>query len=196
MKNSPLQILLLLLAGCTTQFSEPDAVNGSTGDVLWESGPYNLSTATPLYGFGKVILGLRQTGSVMHAFDPGTGLLDWTVFGMSLTQRNVPPDAASDQQVPNRLIVAQAADLYALSPEDGQVHWHESIGFNHAEGATSRRPLPVTWGEFVLHIEGQNRLVMRSLETGDEVWDYTLDDSSYGSPMVGGNTVYITTMAG
>ncbi len=67
------------------------AVDAGTGEILWENGSSNVSTAPPVVGQGALYLGLWQGGRCFFAIDPGTGqtredlLADWWAHDGALT---------------------------------------------------------------------------------------------------------------
>lgn len=108
------------------------------------------------------------------------------VFGFAITR----------DREPNIVIAAQRNRITALNADTGAVLWHKASDTNPQDSKTRRISLPAVYGSSVVHVEGGDRLVARSVSDGSELWSADLDAETVSSPTVGGKTVYIGTSSG
>lgn len=221
------------------------AVEGSTGDVVWQSASFNITTASPMHAAGLVVQALHQQGTVFRAHQPATGDVQWEITGESGPDVSPSTSGIEDTDVeigepirfflsvrsgkvravragdgstiweidlpasgtvygfaitrdfePNVLIAAQRNHIHALNADTGDVLWHHGHDSNPQDPTTRRTALPALYGDAVIHLEGGDRLVARSISDGAELWSADLDAQTMASPTVGGNTVYIGTSSG
>ncbi|MFB6194173.1 MAG: PQQ-binding-like beta-propeller repeat protein [Halobaculum sp.] len=56
------------------------AIDGRNGTVQWTGSVNNVSTATPMHGFGTVHVGIEQGGTVFETYDALSGSAGWTLW--------------------------------------------------------------------------------------------------------------------
>lgn len=64
------RVFYTYMAGPVT--SKVRAVNGRTGEVMWESNSMNITTASPMHSMGQLVQGITQGGTVLRAHNPIT----------------------------------------------------------------------------------------------------------------------------
>jgi outer membrane protein assembly factor BamB len=219
--------------------SKTRAVNALTGQIIWESGSHNLTTATPLviHFLDMLIQGVAQGGRNVRAYrttngdnlwnisTPGTHSSCYTsgVFGaydrLSIStkdgsvrvynvhnqhliwEKNL-PDAreifgfALKQQIGGEiLIITTLNDIYCLKAATGELLWHVNHRGNLID-EFRRTPMPAVYGGLVIHVEDGQKLTVRRLKNGEEVWHFHLDGTVISSPALSDRCIFIGTQAG
>ncbi|MDX1974700.1 MAG: PQQ-binding-like beta-propeller repeat protein [Rickettsiales bacterium] len=130
----------------------------------------------------------------IFAFSTANGDILWSQRGIGETAGLI--TSSSPLAEGNRLIVPYSSgDIYALTAEDGQEIWHESL----ATSAQSRSASvfsgvggdPVIDGRVVIAVSSGGTLTVFNLETGQRVWSRPL--SSLNNPWVTGDYLYVLT---
>jgi len=184
-----------------------------TGELIWGLAvePSGLPGQGNLAKYSNGVIDLDHDGEVgtepvlfvstgtnpatLFAIEANSGEPQWQVTlpdtgyvtGYALTQ-------GRDENV---LVVSRTDVLYRIDRATGEIVWQYDFGNNATGGGGSVVPRPAIWGDYVFHVvDGRERLVAVSLETGAEEWSYTLDDWTTASPMVTGHSLYLGTHAG
>ncbi|UCC68822.1 MAG: PQQ-like beta-propeller repeat protein [Armatimonadota bacterium] len=106
-------------------------VSGSTGNVSWESGSFNVTTATPMHGAGMLVQGLTQGGTVVRTFNPVSGQVNWTISdsgpqAASWTSGTV--DMNVEMNTPIRMYFStRNSHVRAVSAMSGQSIWETTL---------------------------------------------------------------------
>lgn len=179
------------------------AVNAETGTVIWESEPFNITTTTPLHGFGKVFYGgCQQSLTPMKAFRDGTGSIEWFAESALENTQVCYTNGTIDTEVEvgdyARFIFPRGAFpavLTAVNPETGEQIWqHDLSGDGEVFGmAVSQHPE----GRNVVVVTQSGRIYGIDPVTGSESWrrDYSANATySRGRisprPAIAGHYVY------
>ncbi|MBT9549134.1 MAG: PQQ-binding-like beta-propeller repeat protein [Candidatus Sericytochromatia bacterium] len=158
------------------------------------NGVLNMDVAlgeAPVYYFG------HHNPPIVRALNVTSGQQLWSknlpqnsdVLGFALTQ----------QREKNDLIVALSDALFSLNLTNGEILWQVNFAKNSispVNNGGAQVPQPVIWGDYVFHVTGNNVLKAFELATGQETWSFTLDQETFSSPIVGGNSLYIGTGSG
>jgi outer membrane protein assembly factor BamB len=159
-----------------------------TGRVIWEhERPQIANYASPavfhVAGRTQMVVG---GCNLITSLDPLTGRKLWEVAGS--TEETVVTAAADGQRVfvsggyPRNHVMAVEAD------GSGQVAWQN--------GARLYVPSMIVRDGHVFGVLDAGHAVCWKADTGDEVWREKVDRDFYSSPVMVGNRVYITSLAG
>ena len=202
---TPMEAFGTIYVGIPENNSTLLGVSGLEGDIVFRatddhptagsytSGVPDLDTTDFNPDSYRILVGTRdEIVSAVRSNDGQTlgeeelpGYNDGPVTGMALTQ----------YRSTNSLVVSQLAQLHALGPSLSnpialKVRWSRRFNRNLMT-SNYKTPKPLIWGNYVFHVEEQNRLVAVSLADGSERWSYTLDAPTVSSPSVDGESLYI-----
>jgi outer membrane protein assembly factor BamB len=111
--------------------SKVRAVNGISGAIAWESSEYNITTATPMHGAGRLFQGLAQGGTVFRAYHPMTGDVDWEVYESGPTAASYTSGVIdSDTGVGNPIRIyfsSRNGSVKAIESANGQAIWETNL---------------------------------------------------------------------
>lgn len=111
--------------------SQLRAVSTQNGAIIWETEPFNITTATPMHGFGAVFLGIAQSGQVYKRFDDGTGNPIWAYSDNHFQAENYTSgilDADVEMNEPVRVYVSTRRGLVrALNAINGTQIWETEL---------------------------------------------------------------------
>ena len=109
---------IFLISGTKTSTGRVQALNASSGDLIWEVPLNTIADHPPTVAGGSVFVGTRR-GAVLN-LDRETGLLEWSFDG--LASISGPP------VVVDGVLYAGASSVYALDVATGKVRWRHKVG--------------------------------------------------------------------
>jgi outer membrane protein assembly factor BamB len=104
--------------------------------------------------------------------------------------------AITENRSPNILVVSQRQYLYSLDAQTGDLLAQTATIPNDEWQFNHRTPQPVIWGNYVIHISDSTVLVAYDLDNLNEEWRYDLRMRTVSSPIISGNAMFISTLAG
>ncbi len=174
-------------------FEDPfeEHVGGYSQTIFYSAGTLNTDVAV-----GESPFLIFSTG-----YQPARVVAVQADNGQKLWQTNLPQNgrvagfALTQGRDPNHLIVSEQHVIYSMDLSNGSILWEHPIATNMDQ--FSRASKPAIWGDHVFQVvDGNSKLAALDLETGEESWSFQLDTTTYASPMVGGNTLYLGTLSG
>ena len=164
------------------------ALNGATGDLLWETARNNLSWASPslISANGKLLLILNDSEFVT-AYAPDSGEELWKVN--CLGGEVAPSPAFNGKDI--LFVGNEYAQATALRLTDGEpeILWQydEYLPEIASPLATAERIyIPTTAGD----------VVCLNIETGEVLWEQEFDEGFNSSPVCAGNRIYAADLSG
>ena len=109
---------IFLVSGMKASSGRIQALNASSGEVIWEILLNSIADHSPTVAGGSVFVGTR--GGEILSLAGETGLRNWSFDGSA--------SISGPPIVLNGVLYAGAAALYALDAETGKVRWRHKVG--------------------------------------------------------------------
>lgn len=177
---------LLLVQYDTNDGGRLLAVQCQDGAIKWDiKREVGISWASPIV----VNTGTREelilnSNPLVTSYNPVNGQLLWSVEGMG--GEVAPSPAFADGLV---FAVNEYAILMAIDPKTSEVKWESDMDLSEVSS-------PIATAEYYLSATSYGSLVCLQAKSGEEVWFQETDHGFYGSPILVGDTVYITDRSG
>lgn len=120
--------------------SKTRAVNGTTGEIIWDSDPFNITTATPMHGTGKLFQGMTQGGTTLQVYNPQNGDIDWDMLDAPGLGQAAYTSGVLDTDVGlgNKIRVyigVRSNSIRAVEAHGGEIIWETELsGSGHVKG--------------------------------------------------------------
>jgi len=154
------------------------ALDPQTGTQRWRFRTGDIVRSTPVVSHGSVLFGSRD--GLVYALDAGTGALRWKRATGDVVN-------SSPTLVGHSVVVgSRSTDLYALDVETGAARWKYFYWMSWVESSAVLR-------ERTLYIGSSDyqRLYALDAQSGRELWWYDTAGSSWSTPAVTADAVYI-----
>ncbi len=176
----------------TTGFGKAFALDAVTGEMLWEAEVPGPVRAAPTVADGQVYIVLID--NQLLTLDAETGERLWSHVGLQETAGLI---GAASPAVEGETVVVpySSGEIFALSAEDGQVIWAESLA--SLQRVDPLADLPHIRGEpvidrgIVFAISHSGRMLALDLEQGLRAWD--IDVGGVETPWIAGDFLYVLT---
>jgi outer membrane protein assembly factor BamB len=165
------------------------ALRPGTGDTRWQcdTGADSLGAAT-VDGGTVYVSGVAPnlTDSILYAVSAATGRKLWDTRGSGTFFS--PPTAAGDTVLVSEMSGTERNLLRALDAKSGKVIWKRDLATDYLTGSVVADGTVYVVGDGVLH-------ALRA-DTGGTVWQYATRTAVHATPLIAGDTVYLSTSTG
>jgi outer membrane protein assembly factor BamB len=170
------------LAGDSLYIGSPDghlyALDPQTGAQRWRFKTGGIIRSTPVVSQGRVLFGSRD--GLVYALDAKSGALRWKRATGDVV--NSSPALVGDTVV----IGSRNTDIYALNVETGAARWKYFYWMSWVESSAVLRDRMLYIGS-----SDYQRLYALDAHSGRELWWYDTAGSSWSTPAVTADAVYI-----
>jgi len=168
-------------AGTTAPFALEDGRRGWVARL-----PHGVAIPTAAFGDGHVFVGGGFETTSFYALDAFTGRVDWSRHTLEDDGPSAPVFA--DGQV---VFNTESCTLIVLDAATGKERWHRWLG-----DPTLSQPAVAGGLVFASFPSGGHRLGAFRLSDGVPVWSRPVSGELLSTPVVSGDSVYATTVAG
>jgi Ca-activated chloride channel family protein len=168
-------------AGATAPFALEDGRRGWVARL-----PHGVAIPTAAWGDGHVFVGGGFETTSFYALDAFTGRVDWSRHTLEDDGPSAPVFA--DGQI---IFNTESCTLIVLDAATGKERWHRWLG-----DPTLSQPAVADGLVFASFPAGGQRLGAFRLTDGKPVWSRPISGELLSTPVVSGDSVYATTVAG
>jgi outer membrane protein assembly factor BamB len=176
----------------STPFAKVFALNGKTGEVVWETAAPAPMRSAPAVSDGRVFVITIDNQLIVYALDDGRKL--WSNAGVEEAAGLL---GGTTPAVDGTLVIAAytSGELLAFDVTDGRSIWTDSLAGgtrgNAVATLTDIRGRPVIDREFVIAIGNGGVMSAIDATRGGRVWDNGLGGTQM--PWVAGDFIYVVT---